>query len=58
MKQEQPMKNIQRRADLAINGAAPAFDEMLHVGRPNMGDRDAFMRHVEDIFERRWLSMT
>lgn len=56
MKQEQPMKNIQRRADLAINGAAPAFDEMLHVGRPNMGDRDAFMRHVEDIFERRWLS--
>jgi len=50
------MKNIQRRADLAINGAAPAFDEMLHVGRPNMGDRDAFMRHVEDIFERRWLS--
>jgi dTDP-4-amino-4,6-dideoxygalactose transaminase len=56
VKQEQAMKNIQRRTDLAINGAPPAFDEMLHVGRPNMGDRDAFMRHVEDIFERRWLS--
>lgn len=50
------MKSIRRRADLAINGAPPAFDEMLHVGRPNMGSRDAFMRHVDDIFERRWLS--
>jgi dTDP-4-amino-4,6-dideoxygalactose transaminase len=50
------MKSIQSRADLAINGAPPAFEEMLHVGRPNMGDKDAFMRHVEDIFERRWLS--
>ncbi|MDN4053013.1 DegT/DnrJ/EryC1/StrS family aminotransferase [Massilia sp. YIM B02763] len=50
------MKSIRRRADLAINGAAPAFEEQLHVGRPNMGDRDAFMRHVEDIFDRRWLS--
>jgi dTDP-4-amino-4,6-dideoxygalactose transaminase len=50
------VKTIRRHADLAINGAAPAFEDMLHVGRPNMGDRDAFMRHVEDIFERRWLS--
>jgi dTDP-4-amino-4,6-dideoxygalactose transaminase len=50
------MKTIRTRADLAIHGAAPAFEEALHVGRPNMGDRDAFMRHVEDIFERRWLS--
>jgi dTDP-4-amino-4,6-dideoxygalactose transaminase len=50
------MKSIQSRADLAINGAPPAFEEMLHVGRPNMGDKAAFMRHVEDIFERRWLS--
>jgi dTDP-4-amino-4,6-dideoxygalactose transaminase len=50
------MKTIRTQDDLAINGAAPAFDEQLHVGRPNMGDRDAFMRHVEDIFERRWLS--
>lgn len=50
------MKPIRRFADLAINGAPPAFAEQLHVGRPNMGDRDAFMRHVEDIFDRRWLS--
>jgi dTDP-4-amino-4,6-dideoxygalactose transaminase len=56
VKLERPMKSIQSRADLAVNGAVPAFEEMLHVGRPNMGDKAAFMRHVEDIFERRWLS--
>jgi dTDP-4-amino-4,6-dideoxygalactose transaminase len=50
------MKSIRQQADLAINGAVPAFDDPLHVGRPNMGDRDAFMRHVGDIFDRRWLS--
>lgn len=50
------MKTIRHRADLAVNGAAPAFDEMLHVGRPNMGDRDAFMAYAADIFDRRWLS--
>ena len=50
------MKTIRTRADLAINGAAPAFDELLHVGRPNMGDRAAFMEMAGDIFDRRWLS--
>jgi len=56
VKREPIMKPIRRRADLAINGAPPAFEQMLHVGRPNMGDRAAFMRHVDDIFERAWLS--
>jgi dTDP-4-amino-4,6-dideoxygalactose transaminase len=50
------MKSIRHHADLAINGAAPAFEQMLHVGRPNMGDRDAFMQYAADIFDRRWLS--
>ncbi len=50
------MKDIRHHADLAVNGAAPAFDQMLHVGRPNMGDRDAFMQYAADIFDRRWLS--
>lgn len=50
------MKNIRSRADLAVNGATPAFEHMLHVGRPNMGDRDAFMQYAADIFDRRWLS--
>jgi dTDP-4-amino-4,6-dideoxygalactose transaminase len=28
----------------------------LHVGRPNIGDRDRFLGRVSDILERRWLS--
>lgn len=50
------MKSIRTRADLAINGAPPAFDELLHVGRPNIGDREAFLRYANEIFDRRWLS--
>lgn len=50
------MKNIQSKADLAINGAPPAFDEPLHVGRPNVGEKAEFLKHVDDIFENKWLS--
>lgn len=50
------MKPINKLQDLAINGAPPAFDELLHVGRPNIGSRDAFMKHVDKIFDNRWLS--
>jgi len=50
------MKPIRNKSDLAVNGAAPAFEELLHVGRPNMGDREAFLGYVNDIFDRRWLS--
>src|SRR3990172_3226771 len=50
------MKPILNSQDLAINGAPPAFDEQLHVGRPNIGSREAFLKYVDDIFERRWLS--
>jgi dTDP-4-amino-4,6-dideoxygalactose transaminase len=28
----------------------------LHVGRPNIGDRGAFLSRVNDILDRRWLS--
>jgi dTDP-4-amino-4,6-dideoxygalactose transaminase len=50
------MKRIQSRQDLAINGAAPAFDETLHVGHPNIGSRDDFLKYVGEIFDRRWLT--
>jgi dTDP-4-amino-4,6-dideoxygalactose transaminase len=50
------MKQIRTSRDLAINGALPAFEETLHVGRPNIGSREAFMKYVGDIFDRRWLS--
>lgn len=50
------MKKINGLVDLAICGAPPAFAEPLHVGRPNLGSRDAFLRYVNAIFDRRWLS--
>jgi dTDP-4-amino-4,6-dideoxygalactose transaminase len=34
----------------------PAFRQPLHVGRPNLGDREVFLRRVNEIFERRWLT--
>ncbi len=41
---------------LAILGGTPAFEEELHVGRPNIGDRDALLRRFDDILDRRWLT--
>lgn len=32
------------------------FQEPLHVGRPNIGDRETFSRYVDEIFDRQWLT--
>lgn len=50
------MKTIRTKKDLAINGAPPAFDEPLHVGRPNIGNKQRFYELAEQMFERRWLT--
>jgi dTDP-4-amino-4,6-dideoxygalactose transaminase len=50
------MKQIQTSQDLAINGAPPAFEQPLHVGRPNIGNREAFLKYAEEIFDRCWLT--
>ncbi len=44
------------RPPLAILGGAPAFAEPLHVGRPYVGDREAFLARVADMFDRGWLT--
>lgn len=49
-------KPIKTLHDLAINGAPPAFEEQLHVGRPSMGRRDEFIKYVDRIFDNRWLT--
>lgn len=49
-----PATNGQGR--LAILGGTPAFAEPLHVGRPNIGDRAALLRRIEDALDRRWLT--
>lgn len=41
---------------LAVLGAAPAFAEQLHVGRPNIGRRGRFLARLNDILDRRWFT--
>jgi dTDP-4-amino-4,6-dideoxygalactose transaminase len=50
------LKALNGPADLALNGAQPAFDRQLHVGRPNIGSRETFMKLVGEMFDRKWLS--
>jgi len=42
--------------NLAIWGGMPAFPEKLHVGRPNIGDRQRLLERINDILDRRWLT--
>jgi dTDP-4-amino-4,6-dideoxygalactose transaminase len=52
------MKEVakQKIADLARFGGAPEFGEVLHVGRPNLGDRDRLMARIEEALDRNWLT--
>lgn len=43
-------------SDFAILGGPPAFSEPLHVGRPNIGDRDRLMQRIATVIDRRWLT--
>jgi len=42
--------------DLAIFGGTPTFRSELHVGRPNVGERQALLRRINDLLDRRWLT--
>jgi dTDP-4-amino-4,6-dideoxygalactose transaminase len=42
--------------ELALFGGTPAFTEKLHVGRPNIGDRQRLLDRINDMLDRRWLS--
>lgn len=50
------MKTIRSKADLAINGAPPAFEQPLHVGRPNIRNREAFLQRINQILDNQWLT--
>lgn len=41
---------------LAIFGGKPAFQEVFHVGRPNIGSREKLLARINDMLDRRWLS--
>jgi dTDP-4-amino-4,6-dideoxygalactose transaminase len=42
--------------ELAVFGGQPAFAEALHVGRPNIGDKDQLLARFSDLLDRRWLT--
>jgi dTDP-4-amino-4,6-dideoxygalactose transaminase len=39
-----------------LDSTVPAFPELLHVGRPNVGDRTRLMARISDLLDRRWLT--
>ncbi len=42
--------------DLAIFGGKPAFKEKVHVGRPNIGNREALFARINEMLDRKWLT--
>lgn len=56
---EDPASGSLRREDMsdfAILGGPSAFAESLHVGRPNLGDRDRLIARIDGILDRAWLT--
>jgi len=41
---------------LAVFTGQPAFEEKLHVGRPNIGNRERLLARINDALDRRWLT--
>ena len=47
-------KNID---DFAIFGGEPvSFEQQLHVGRPNIGDKELLLERIGEVVDRRWLT--
>ena len=42
--------------ELALFGGQPIFNELLHVGRPNIGNREQLLARINNLLDRRWLS--
>ncbi len=50
------MNDKSRLEDLAVFGETPAFNEKVYVGRPYTGNREHFLRRVNDLLDRGWLT--
>lgn len=42
--------------NMTESSAPPSFKEKLHVGRPNVGNREALLARINDMLDRRWLT--
>jgi dTDP-4-amino-4,6-dideoxygalactose transaminase len=45
-----------RLDDLALFGGDPSFQEKLHVGRPNIGNREILMDRINQLLDDKWLT--
>jgi len=45
-----------RIQDLAILGEEPAFSRKVHVGRPNIPNRQRLMERINAVLDRGWLT--
>ena len=43
-------------SDLAVFSGQPAFINKLHVGRPNIGNRETLLERINDILDKKWLT--
>ena len=43
-------------SQLAVLGGPPLFDAPIHVGRPNIGNRERLLARINEMLDRRWLS--
>ena len=51
-------QNLMKKSvnELAVFGGLPAFEEQLHAGRPNIGDRGRLLERFTQILDSRWLT--
>lgn len=42
--------------DFAIFGGKPSFQQQLHVGRPNIGNKELLLKRIGDVVDHRWLT--
>jgi dTDP-4-amino-4,6-dideoxygalactose transaminase len=42
--------------DFAIFGGQTSFKQPLHVGRPNIGDKERLLQRISEVVDRRWLT--
>ena len=50
------LTNATNSSDLAIFAGHPNFLEPLHVGRPNIGNRERFLERTGQMLDRLWLT--
>lgn len=50
------MLDTNQLSKLAFFGGSPAFQEKLHIGRPNIGNRQHLLERINDLLDRKWFS--